>query len=373
MHEAREQLGTTLAGAQAEKYINENYNENNYLDNYLKENLPGTKVEGDIAIVDGWAFELDRSVPKIGQDLGREGTFIYPELKIEKGSLAADELSIPIIITAQESESGISKIEVILNGKVVKTFDDCNNSTEEIIRNYVAVENGEYLVKVYSQISRTGYTKVDEISKFTLNRNCLHVGDYVTYIPDSSDVYIMEKCFSDLNPDSGIKQDLNLQWRILKINNDGSVDLFSTFPIAQVVYFKGHTRMSGSDTVIKNLNDLCNKHYSNSSLLAVGRALTLDDLTYINSSTLASDVKNVKDSSWLANENWEGVKTFIDSSWIVEGGNARNVVLYIEYSLTGKIETEEHGAKVWPVVKIDDKTKFSIEGGTMDNPRTLER
>ena len=44
MHQAREQLGTTLAGAQAEKYTNIEYNENEYLDEYIKNNLTGSKI-----------------------------------------------------------------------------------------------------------------------------------------------------------------------------------------------------------------------------------------------------------------------------------------------------------------------------------------
>ena len=68
MQEARERLSTTLSGALAEKYTNPNYNEDNFLNEYIKDNLPDSKIIEDIVIVDGWAFELDRSVPKIKQD-----------------------------------------------------------------------------------------------------------------------------------------------------------------------------------------------------------------------------------------------------------------------------------------------------------------
>ena len=69
MHDARERLGAVLGGAEAEKYTNPQYNETIYLDKYIEENLPGAKVDSDrdIVIADGWEFDLDRTVPRIGK------------------------------------------------------------------------------------------------------------------------------------------------------------------------------------------------------------------------------------------------------------------------------------------------------------------
>lgn len=67
---AREKLEAVLVELQADKITKPEYNEKDYIDNKLKEN--NMEVEGDIAIVDGYQFELDRSVPQIGQSLGKE-------------------------------------------------------------------------------------------------------------------------------------------------------------------------------------------------------------------------------------------------------------------------------------------------------------
>lgn len=173
MHEAREQLGTTLAGAQAEKYINKNYNENEYLDAYILEKLPGAKVVGDIAIVNGWAFNIDRSVPKIADDLGREEDLVYPELKLDKVIDELEESAI-IKIQAKEAENGINKIEIILNGKVVKTYT-YEDEKEQIEIDYDEVtKNGTYMVKVYSKTSVTGIIEINELAavvEFSPNGN----------------------------------------------------------------------------------------------------------------------------------------------------------------------------------------------------------
>ena len=69
---AREVLETVLlADGQYEKNINPEYNQDDFLDKLIKNEIPGTEIKGDVAIVGEWAFELDRSVPKIGRALGK--------------------------------------------------------------------------------------------------------------------------------------------------------------------------------------------------------------------------------------------------------------------------------------------------------------
>lgn len=81
---AREKLEVALADLQAHKYTNIDYDENDYIDNYLsKEKM---KVIGDIVVVDGWEFTIDRSVPQIGVLIGRENN-TWKKLKDEGFSL----------------------------------------------------------------------------------------------------------------------------------------------------------------------------------------------------------------------------------------------------------------------------------------------
>lgn len=52
------------------KNADENYNENEYIDNYLKNK--NMDIEGDIVNVDGWKFTIDREVLKIQENLLEE-------------------------------------------------------------------------------------------------------------------------------------------------------------------------------------------------------------------------------------------------------------------------------------------------------------
>ena len=66
---AKERLEIVLADLQADKYIQKDYNKNEYIDNELeKENMV---VVDNIVIVDDWKFEIDRDVPKIVTSLGK--------------------------------------------------------------------------------------------------------------------------------------------------------------------------------------------------------------------------------------------------------------------------------------------------------------
>lgn len=65
--QAKEKLELVLFDLQADKLTKADYNENEYIENRLVEN--GMQVEGDIIVVDGWQFEIDRSVPKIATEL----------------------------------------------------------------------------------------------------------------------------------------------------------------------------------------------------------------------------------------------------------------------------------------------------------------
>ena len=70
---AREKLEAVLVELQADKITKPEYNENDYIDNRLKQN--NMEVEGDIVTVEGWQFEIDRSIPEIVQSLGKETEF----------------------------------------------------------------------------------------------------------------------------------------------------------------------------------------------------------------------------------------------------------------------------------------------------------
>lgn len=73
--QAREKLELVLMELQSDKLMKAEYNEE-YMENKLSEN--GIDLNGNIALVDGYTFEIDRSVPEIATRL-EEDTHVMPE------------------------------------------------------------------------------------------------------------------------------------------------------------------------------------------------------------------------------------------------------------------------------------------------------
>ena len=72
--EARERLQVVLSDAFVDKYTNkEEYNENEYLDEYIKARESEVSIAGNEIGLNGYVFELDRSVPQLGEYIGEEG------------------------------------------------------------------------------------------------------------------------------------------------------------------------------------------------------------------------------------------------------------------------------------------------------------
>lgn len=156
---AREKLELALADLQAHKYTNPDYDETDYINNYLsKESMI---VIGDIVIVDGWKFSIDRSVPKIVESLGKgeENKKIAITTNVEN---ASDYTKATIKI--EIAYEGTIK-EIKINGQEqeipVKNEDEKYVITKEVTSNekytiYVKDENDEY---------KTGLVEVTEISE----------------------------------------------------------------------------------------------------------------------------------------------------------------------------------------------------------------
>ncbi len=136
-----------------------------------------------------------------------------------------------------------------------------------------------------SNIGNDNYIK-DTVNQYTskVDRSYLKIGDYIDYTPDTVANYIglgtsenesENPSGSASNFTDGIPQDTTLSWRILSINDDGSVDIVSTKPTSTLIYLKNSI---GFNNGVYLLNDLCAKLYSNTTLGVIARSMNLMDI-----------------------------------------------------------------------------------------------
>lgn len=98
--ESREQIEIVLADASIDKQTNSQYNENEFLDNFIKERLPNVYLNANEVGLKGYIFELDRSVPRLGEYIGKiEGPRIK-EIKVTNKTTS----SISILVDATDAE-----------------------------------------------------------------------------------------------------------------------------------------------------------------------------------------------------------------------------------------------------------------------------
>ena len=138
--QAEEKLKLVLIELGMDKRTDTTYNENSYIDNRINEQEGMTVLEGDIVSVDGWKFEIDRSVPKIGESLGKENLNLA--IVIEAKVSTSDDYTKATITIEIEYEGEIESIEINgeqkqlpgkQNGKYVLSTDVVDNGDYEII------------------------------------------------------------------------------------------------------------------------------------------------------------------------------------------------------------------------------------------------
>ena len=100
--DAREQLELVLADAYVEKNINEEYNQDEFLDDFIYERKPEAEVMEEEISLNGYTFELDRSVPRLGDYIGEAGNLSPTIRKINVTNKTLSEVSVEVITARAE-------------------------------------------------------------------------------------------------------------------------------------------------------------------------------------------------------------------------------------------------------------------------------
>ena len=210
--QAREKLTLTLGSAGIEKKLNKTYNQNEFLDEFILEDIPNTKIQGDVVIVDGYAFEIDRSIPTIGKYVGKENELIFPEINANVTN-AEDSRTAIITITAKEEENGISKIEILQDGLVIKEYL-YENVKEEIIAEYKAKQNGIYTIKAYGTLTATEKIEVSGLIAL------------VQYSPNGNEEYKKEHKVK-VTVDETVEKVKNIKYQWTQTTEEPTEDTFT--------------------------------------------------------------------------------------------------------------------------------------------------
>lgn len=146
--EAKQKLELVLLELQAQKVTDETYNENEYIDKKI--NASQMTIIGDIVFVDGYQFQIDRSVPEIGK--GEQIETINIISKVEN----AKDFTKAIIKIEIEYEGEITNIQI--NGEHIEVPQKTDG--KYVIQKEV-FENGNY--SIYVKDSNKRY-KIEQVS-----------------------------------------------------------------------------------------------------------------------------------------------------------------------------------------------------------------
>ena len=139
---AREKLELALGEIYSHKTTDSNYNENEFIDNKINSQdmilLPNT----NIVIVDNWLFEIDRSVPKIINSLGKGNENKNIKITINQPIISSDYVT--ATIPAQITFDGeISSITIKGKNIEIPTPENGTYNIQDIVR-----DNGTYTILV---------------------------------------------------------------------------------------------------------------------------------------------------------------------------------------------------------------------------------
>ena len=155
---AREKLEIELTNFIADKNTIKEYNEKEYINNKLEEQ--GMTVIDDIVLVDGWQFQIDRSVPKIVENLGKGKE--NPNIKIEIIPTINTEYVNATLNIKITYNGEISEIRIKGNVEKIPTAVDGVYTIDKTIE-----ENGTYTVVIKDKEGnyKIGTVKITDITE----------------------------------------------------------------------------------------------------------------------------------------------------------------------------------------------------------------
>ena len=248
----------------------------------IRKSLPDAGITGEdfpITVTEGgYTFEIDSK-----GDVKQKGpSAIVSEVKVVENSDGTGEEAGND--KEENTELYISFKTSIENGTIKSVT--CDKGTVEKKGDLYVTKvtaNGTYKFTIIGTVDgqdwTTEYAKiVDKYAK----RAGIKVGDYINYTPDSAEAYASSKLASSITGSSiagsssnsaDLTQD-TLTWQVLRIYEDGSMDLIGS-PTSKDVYFQGAL---GYNNGVYVMNDICESLYSKKTKGITARSVNLEDM-----------------------------------------------------------------------------------------------
>ncbi|MBR3134621.1 MAG: hypothetical protein IKG56_04080 [Clostridia bacterium] len=142
-----------------------------------------------------------------------------------------------------------------------------------------------------------GSRTIEFKEKYDYLRNYAKIGDWVEYVPDGEDEYIVRTDYSGYSAvnEYTLRKE-NFKWRVFNINENGKVILISdnssnsTFHIYEENYNIPFA-YNAYNNVVYLLNDVCNSLYSNINY-GTARSINLEDITHFINQDVIDTIKN---------------------------------------------------------------------------------
>lgn len=237
-----------MADAFIEKKINTGYDQNGFLDDFIYARKPDAEATEDEISLNGYTFELDRSVPELGEYIGESGNLPARIRKINITNITETEISIEVITARAEGatfkyyldDEGEPRETTSTN---TYTYLDLKPLTEYTVKVVLVDKNGNEIEK--SIVVETNPVTIESV---------LREGDYVNYVDGTGET---RKCVVLYGPENANYSSYGIQ--IITMENVEEVTLGRDDPT--VTESDNLTRaMNSYNNAINTLNNATSKY-----------------------------------------------------------------------------------------------------------------
>ena len=347
---AREQIEMVLVDAVAEKNLNEEYNENEFLDEFIHKSDDTIRVKDDTIEKDGFLFELDRSVPKIGEFIRKIEDPIIDDIRV----IEKTTNSVTIEVDARDDDDATYTYWIKKNTDGEDAWEEVKSGPENTCKFEGLEDDVVYDIKVKIENFRGEAEEVIHVTTQPMPTGAIEFTEVEWNEGEASVVVSTEE------------EGFTLQYQINGIDEDGWIDIASGGTIDGLEY---------ADEVYARLWD--GNNASDHAYLKVED--TVKPIVTLNAGEIASNsievnVKVVdKESGMIENPTYtyyikkseEGEENYR----VPEG--AENITLN-EYTFRGledgvsydiKVEVREDKAGNMGYSSLDGQTTKAIPGG----------